>query len=672
MLSIVLFHMLPTWGGTRNETASPRPASVRTSHTGDGTSGDWPFIRGPHFDGHSAETHLADSWPGQGPPVLWTRKLGQGYSAFVAWNDRAATQYQTLGGQYVICLDADTGRTLWEHRYDWPYEPAGVYPGPRATPTYWQGRLYFASPRGTIGCLDAGYGQLLWQVNLTKQFGSAGTDFGYSCSPTVVEGIVILPVGGAGASLVALNADDGTVVWQSGDDAASYTPAYPITFRGQRLVLGYLQNALVCHELLTGKLIWRHPLSAGYDEHAAWPIYREPHLWISSAFQGGSELLELTGEKDQPLRTVWKSPLISNDIFSGVLVDDSLYGFDLREAQAKTHRPSRGQFRCIDFLSGRENWSTGNATLRPGVASIAEESRQRVGHATVLVADGKLILLNDTGELILARATKARYEELARVPILGGEICWTQPALHRGRLFVRNQSRAACVYIGDSELLAPQRRATALTAADVPQSQYVDVAAVILGVEPEYAFDIPSGAWLRQWFFISVAGILGLSLLATLAARVLLGARLPSGALPWLFSLVAFVLGIAGTTVISKWKGDFVFTWPVSLFIAFQVAVSELRWKAGVEDRHWTRWRARLVGLAFILCCVGYFLLCRRLSLVFEWVFLSGFAAALPFSLAATHVFRAARWRFAWTSLMTAIAFASFYWSSVAVLWFKG
>lgn len=153
-----------------------------------------------------------------------------------------------------------------------------------------------------------------------------------------------------------------------------------------------------------------------------------------------------------------------------------------------------------------------------------------------------LILFNDTGELILARATKTRYEELARISLLGGEICWTQPALNRGRLFVRNQSQAAGVYIGDPELLGPQKRAAALTAADVPQSKYIDVAAVLLGVEPEYAFDIPSSDWLRQWFFISLFGILGTSLLAASAARLLIGARLPPPALPWLFWVVAFVL----------------------------------------------------------------------------------------------------------------------------------
>jgi outer membrane protein assembly factor BamB len=641
-------------------------------HAGDLTDCDWPFVRGPRFNGHSTETHLAGSWPKKGPPILWTRELGQGYSAFVAWDDRIATQYQTSSGQYVICLDADTGRTVWQHRYDWPYEAAGVYPGPRATPTYWQGRLYFAGPRGTIGCLDAGRGRPLWQVNIHERFGSSGTEFGYSCSPTVVGGLVFLPVGGVGASLVALSASDGAVVWQAGEDVASYTPAYPITFRGQHLVLGYLQNALVCHDQRTGKLIWRHPLSAGYDEHAAWPIYREPHLWISSAFQGGSELLELTGEADHPLRAVWTSRLMSNDIFSSVLVDDALYGFDLKEAQAKTHRPSRGQFRCIDFLSGREYWSDGNATQRREPASVAEGGAGRIGHATVLVADGKLILLNDTGELILARATKEHYEELARVTVLGGEICWTQPALNHGRLFVRNQSRAACVYIGDPGLLARETLAAATTAADVPQSQYIDVAGFLLGVEPEYAFDLPSASWLRRWFLVSLVGILGLSLLATLAAKVILGRRLSVEALPWLFSILAFALGTLGTTVVSKWTGDFVFTWPVSLFIAFQVAVSELRWGHRDTERHWRPWRARLAGLAFVLCCAAYFLLCRRLSLVFEWAFLCGFVPALPFTLAATHAFVSSRYRFAWTMIMTATGFCSFYWSAAALLWFKG
>ena len=93
---------------------------------------NWSTIRGAALDGHSLETDIADSWPAEGPAVLWTRELGQGYSAFISWDQCVATQYQHLSGQFVICLAVDTGMTKWEYRYDWPYDPAGLYPGPQA------------------------------------------------------------------------------------------------------------------------------------------------------------------------------------------------------------------------------------------------------------------------------------------------------------------------------------------------------------------------------------------------------------------------------------------------------------------------------------------------------------------------------------------------------------
>lgn len=628
----------------------------------------WPFIRGPNFDGHSAEARLAEGWPESGPPVLWTRELGQGYSSFIAWEDRVATQIQTLGGQFVICLKADSGETLWKYRYGWPYEPAGVYPGPRATPTFADGWVYFAAPNGLIGCLGAEDGRVRWSINVNERFGGEGTGFGYSCSPTVVDDKVLLPVGGTKASLVALNAADGSVEWRSGDDAASYTPAYPISFRGRRCVLGYLQNVLVLHDLETGERIWRRELSSGYDEHSAWPIYADPHLWISSPFHAGSELLEFTDDESSPVRTVWKSPLMSNDILSSVLIDGALYGFDLRDAQAKTHRPSRGQFRCLDFLTGKEHWSTGDAGL-PRATKTVRDSGDRIGHASVIAADGKLILCNDTGELILARASTERYEELGRVSVLGGDICWTQPALHRGRLFIRNQSRAACVFLGEPGSLAPELRSKALTVQDIPQSEYVDVAGAILGIEPEYAFDIPSGLWLREWFLISLVGVLGASAMATCAARFLFGKSFGPAGGRWTFWLLAFVLGALGTTFISRWRDDFVFTWPVAIFVAFQAVVTELR--LGKQDESYATWRSVLAAAFFVGSCVVYFLLCRRLSLVFEWAFLCGFPAALPFALAGAFCFRDRRWRIGWEFLMTALAFSGFYWFSAAILWFK-
>lgn len=630
----------------------------------------WPFLRGLNYDGRSEETSLADEWPANGPPVLWTRELGQGYSGFVAWQDRVATQYQNLAGQFVACLRADTGDVIWQHRYDWPYEPAGVYPGPRATPTYYQGRVYFAAPNFVVGCLDAESGKPLWSVNTKERFDGAGTDFGYACSPTVVADKVLLPIGGRGASLVALSAADGSLVWKSGDDAASYTPAYPIQFRGRWLILGYLQNALVCHELENGKRVWRRELSAGYDEHSAWPIYREPYLWLSGPFQAGSELLELTGDPDRPLRIVWKSKLLSNDVASSVLVEGAIYGFDLREVQVKTHRPSRGRFRCLDFVTGKERWAIGDEKARRTLED-AGDAVQTVGHATVIAADGKLFLLNDTGELILARATPERYEELSRVTVLGGEIGWTPPTLHRGRLFLRNHSRAVCVYVGRPELLSPEIREASVAASDVPQSPYVDWAAIILGVEPEYAFDIPSNRWLAEWFAVSLVILLASGLVGVFA-WLLLKERLGTSGSHWLFWTLAFVLGALGTTVLSSWRGDFVFTWPVALFVAFQAVVSELRLKKLSPADCAPAWRSWLAALLFILSCAAYFLVCRRLSLVFEWTFLCGFGAALPPVLAGAFLFRGSKWRLAWEGSLTFVGFAAFYGFAVVVLWWKG
>lgn len=643
----------------------------------------WPFVRGSAFDGHSPETHLANEWPKAGPPVLWTRELGQGYSAIVAVGRRCFTQTQTIAGQFVVCLDADTGETIWEHRYDLPYELVGVYPGPRATPTFSNGRVYFAAPNGLIGCLSADTGQRVWSVNVVEKYHGQGAEFGYSCSPTVMDGLVILPVGGPGASMVALNADDGREVWKSGDDPASYTPAYPISREGRPLVVGYLQNALVICDGRDGRQLARFDLSQGYDEHSAWPLYREPLLWISHPFKAGSILLEIPPfAEDAPVQrllSVRRSPLMSNDILSSVLVGEHLYGFDLFEAQAKTHRASRGIFRCLNFETGNEKWSVGTGRPRRDNGTH-ETAASEIGQAGIVVADGKLILLNELGELILLRATGDRCEELARTSVLSGEIVWTPPTLHRGRVYVRNHSRAACVYVGEPPLLNSIR--PTLAVADIPQRRYRDWAATILAIEPEFAFDIPSNQWLVRWFAVGVGLLLIGQLVGMLVAEVvrLRGsfAVAPNsdefGHSECTSRGVAFVGGCLGTTFLSGWSNEFLFTWPVSLFVAFEIAASQLRSRS-ITVSGQQRWRERLSLSFWLLTMLIYFLICRRLSLVFEWAFLLGPLGAWPLQLWTN------RWRKqhlpvtwrgrVWLATLQVLAFAGFFAAAVLGLRWK-
>jgi len=630
------------------------------------TEEGWPFVRGVHYDAHSPEIHLAEKWPKAGPPVLWVKDLGQGYSAFVAKGNRVYTQAQTLQGQSVYCLDARTGNTLWEYRYDWPYELAGVYPGPRATPTLANGRLLFSGPSGLIGCLDAESGKLLWSRNVVEEFqGKGGAGFGYSCSPTVVDDLVILPVGGPGASLVALNLSDGKTAWAAGDQPASYNPAMPIIRNGRQFVVGYLENSLVFHDLKTGELIHEHELSEGYDEHSAWPIYREPYLWIAAPFQSGSQLFELPEElsQDKPLKNIWRSRSLSNDVLSSVLVDGKLYGFDIFDQQSKTQRPSRGKFRCLDFLTGEELWEQGSG--RPERSN--NDTSDEIGQAGIIVADGKLILLNERGDLILLRANPNECEILARCSVLTGQLTWTPPILHRGCIYIRNHSRAACIYVGEPELLPKNQHTLALS--DIPQDRYFDWAGQILSVEPEYAFDLPSRNWLWNWFYWSTGLLLASLILAAVPACFVQSER---RMLTWIlgYRVLAFVSGALGTTWISAWTQEFVFTWPLCLFIALEpvLAIVKIRKEKGKRR---SLWKDYLPLFCFLIVFTLYFLLCRRLSLMFEWAFLAGPIGALPFGIWEWHIKKNTLGKVLFTVILKLLSFACFYASGVIVLWLK-
>ena len=674
---------------------------------------EWPQWRGPTFDAVSVETGLAEAWPVEGPPVLWTKELGKGYSSFIAVDDRVWTQTQTLYEQAVVCLDAVTGETIWSHRYGWPYDGGGLYPGPRSTPTWHDGRIYFAAPEGTIGCLDARSGRSVWETNPTKTHRGRGTDFGYAASPVVMDDKVIVPVGGLEASVVALHAKDGSLAWASGESPASYASVLPITLNGQPRVVALLENSLAVFDRSTGRLLWEDEFSAGYDEHSAAPLYREPFLMIAGPFRSGAKCYRLVEEepaegvqsgnavaKRIKPKTMWETTKFSNDIASSVLVNSYVYGFDLKDAQSRLNRPSRGEFRCLDFETGKVVWST-----------------DQVGHANIIVADGKLVLFNDKGEVILCRASHERYEELARTQVFQDEICWSAAALCRGRLFLRTQTRAACLYLG-AEPLGAKIETKAVT--DIPHVRTFDPAP-LLGGEREYPATTPEWSELRGWWLWSLAGLLLATVCAAATglttwcvacwrrgtpARLLrcevanaamtpapnLASRVPNIAdeLPnesrtgrsahpptessrhsplaarVVFWMTTILVGAIGSPLLNHRQREYVFLWPLVLWAALQLTLLAVTWAESQPSlqRRKARWWSRLTGLGLIATSGLYFHLCRRLGLSIEWGFLAGFLPAFPVAALAARGLLV-RWRlFLFTDLLcAATSFTAYFWS---------
>jgi outer membrane protein assembly factor BamB len=713
---------------TRTTAHVPDPPAIRdVSHARSTESRaiNWPQLRGPTFDAMSIETGLADTWPETGPPVVWTRELGQGYSSFCAVGNRVFTQCQSLYQQSVICLDADSGETVWTYNYGWPYEGGGLYPGPRSTPTWHAGRLYFAAPDGTIGCLDAADGRLQWSCNPKKAHRGRGTDFGYACSPVIIAGKVIVPAGGLDASVVALDARDGSTLWTSGTASASYATPLPILWQGRSLVVTPLENCLAAFDVETGRQQWEVEFSEGYDEHSAAPIYQEPFLVVASPFRAGAKCYRLaddqpvsigsagaalaSADKSRPVSpssgrpmVTWETPKFSNDVASSVLVDGRLYGFDLKDPQSRLDRPSRGEFRCLDFESGRVIWSTG-----------------KVGQASAIVADRKLILFTDRGEVVLARTGTDEYHELARTQVFRDEICWTAPALHRGCLYLRTQTRAACIDLGDSPHDA---RRPARFVRDIPRGRALD-ATTLIGGEREFPATVPDWSEFRIWYdwslralvlaslvtLSSVAGWHGITwirrhraghrFVTASAHKELTGStanppdpmQLPHapssrGAAPGTISLQSFadgvpramfwvttiLAGVIGSPLINCRQQDYVLLWPLALWGMYQLTINVITWSERQSNPRGARWISRGCGLSFIGVCALYFHLCRGLGYAIEWSFLVGFLPAFVVAACCAR-FLTTRWRY-WlvTDLIfSTLSFTAYFWFSVMFIKWK-
>lgn len=604
--------LAPPWLVSRSTDASGRRAAEDFLER-PLPDGAWPHRRGLHMNAHAESASLDDAWPEEGPTVLWSRDIGSGYSGVIVVGDRAFTQTQALTAQRVLCLNALTGETLWEHRYALPYEPYGMYPGPRATPTWSKGRLFCVSPGGVLLCLDAEDGALLWSADMDERFGLKGVGFGYSASPTVDDRRVYMPVGAKGASIVAFDSATGDVVWQAGDDSASYCGLLPISLRDRKLLVALLEHALVVHDRETGKVLARRELSHGYDEHSAAPLYREPHLVVTSPFRKGAECYELVLNESAgrpasiQLKPAWISERMSCDTASALLVGKHIYGFDLRDVQSKLQRPSRGTFRCLDWATGRQAWQS-----------------DAPGHSTAILADEHLVLFNDRGELILADASPDGYQERARTSVFAGEICWTAPAFSRDCVYLRSPTRAACIYLGpgDPAAIAGAGHPLGTTAAMSQPTRFSLYH--VMGGERTYMMDPATVDELLSWYAWSLLGVLLPAALLAMAIHAMLPRR-------WgdrrcavacrIHGLLLLVGGFVAAPILNRLLGEFLFTWPVGIAASQHMLLKAIL-RTSKEDKRPSRKKTAVDLGLFLATCGLYFHGCRVLGLANEWMFL--------------------------------------------------
>jgi len=365
---------------------------------------DWPIYRGPDHNGISAET----GWLGGEMRIAWTKQVGTGCSSIAVADGRVYTMGNSANRETVFCFDAATGKEVWKFTYACPLAPKLYEGGPSATPTVADGKVYTLSKSGHVFCFDAAGGKKIWGVEVDAE----APTWGFAGSPLVLGKKVILNVGEAGT---ALEAATGKVVWSSGTGASGYSTPVPYEVGGKTLIALFCADGAAAVQADDGKIVWKHPWKTSYKVNAADPIILDggKKVFLSSGYNTGCALLDVSGGSP---KEIWRNKNMRNKHTNSVVYKGAIFGFD------------ESKLTCLDLASGEKKWTESS-----------------LGKGSLMLADGKLIVLSERGKLVVADASPDGFKELASIQAVNGK-CWSAPVLANGRIFAKSKKGAfACI-----------------------------------------------------------------------------------------------------------------------------------------------------------------------------------------------------------------------------------
>jgi outer membrane protein assembly factor BamB len=404
----------------------------------------WTQWGGPNRDFNIPSAKLADSWPAGGPPVLWSRPLGTGHSSIVVDEGRLFTLYRAGSGraktgpwkteEVVVALDAKTGETIWEHTVAarTGYEDFSFGPGPHASPLVVGDRVFTIGTTQQLFAFDKRTGKVLWSHDLVKEFKAPelllrpNVKVGYGCSPIAFRDTIICSVGGPGQSVMAFRQSDGGVVWNSGDFLTSAAAPILIQLAGRPQLVFLGGGAVTGLDPAYGAILWSHPHDPGNDLNCTTPLFGPDNiLFLSSAYQAGSRAIQLRQNGDQTEATeLWFTNRVRFMFLSAIRVGDFVYG-------------TTGDFgpaflTALNIKTGESAWQV-----------------RGFARASLLQAGDKTIVLNEDGDLALARLTPSGAEILARTKVLD-TVSWTAPTLVGTTLYARDREKVVALNLGGS------------------------------------------------------------------------------------------------------------------------------------------------------------------------------------------------------------------------------
>ncbi len=415
---------------------------------------DWPQWLGPKRDGVWRETGLLEKFPEAGLKYRWRVPLGGGFAGPAVVGDRVYVTDRRLavgvslpkdpfargeiaGTERILCLDDATGKVVWQHEYDCAYT-VSYGAGPRTTPVVDDGKVYALGTEGNLTCLDAANGSLIWSRDFRKEYGIKTPLWGFSGHPLVDGNQLICLAGGDGSVVVAYDKKTGRELWRAlTAKEPGYAPPMIYEFGGRRQLIIWHPEAVSGLDPESGKVYWSHPIAPVVRSGMSIPspLKIGDRLFLTS-FYNGSLMLRLDGDKPS---VVWQSAKVSEMDTDGL---HSVMATPLIENGYIYGPCSYGQFRCLNAETGARVWET--------FAPTSGKST-RWGNAFVVKNGDRSILFSENGDLILARLTSDKYEEISRTHLLdatnpdpGRLVVWSHPAFANRCVYARNDREMVC------------------------------------------------------------------------------------------------------------------------------------------------------------------------------------------------------------------------------------
>jgi len=385
--------------------------------------GDWPGFRGANRDGCNETDEISDDWQSHPPREIWRQRVGPGWGSCTIVSGRLFTQEQRGEEELLTCYDARTGAEIWRHATATRFYEGISGAGPRSTPTFEGGRVFAQGATGWLTCCDARTGRQIWTVDLKTHGGEVPT-WGYSGAPLVVDGLVVVFVGGRGErGAAALDQETGELRWITGEAEQSYSSVQVATIAGERQLLLLGGQGLEAFRPDNGNRLWSFDWKIEGINRDVQPMVQGNDVWISTGVGGVMGWKRLTVEKGGEgwaVQERWFQKTLRPYYNDSVVEGDYAYGFD------------QNIFTCVRLSDGRRMWRQG---------------RYGSGQVLLLVRQKLLLVQAETGDLVLLRASPDSHQELGKITPLSAKT-WNHPVLAHGRLYVRNGEELVCLEVG--------------------------------------------------------------------------------------------------------------------------------------------------------------------------------------------------------------------------------